>query len=338
MKHGSPCHPRQSGLSLIELMIALTIGFMVVAVVGYMYLGSRASFRSQDSLSTIQENARYALDMMGQNIRMAGYIGCSNLASIPPGNLVDHTALGPINAGLQVYPNGAGWAAPAGVVRVAGDVLRIYEASGGGVAVLPASTATSTVIGANPFAFKNGDVLLVSNCQFADIFTATSNPNAIAHAALVPPYNTGAPAANVYAFQRIDYFVGCPAASWSGAACSVPVALYQRVNNGQAQALIDNVENLAFRLGVDTSGTIPPAGIVGVYQTPTTVAAANNWANVLTVQVHLLMVGGPPGANSNVTVTNQTYNFNNVSYTAAVSDRRLHQEVTATVAIRNRIP
>ena len=63
-------------------MIALTIGFMVVAGVGYLFLGSTQAFRSQDSLSTIQENARYALEIMGQKVRMAGYIGCADLATV----------------------------------------------------------------------------------------------------------------------------------------------------------------------------------------------------------------------------------------------------------------
>ena len=217
-------------------------------------------------------------------------------------------------------------------MRTAGDVLRIYEAAGQSVAVQPASSATSTVVGANPYSYQTNDVLLISDCQNADIFTATSNPNAITHTALSQPYNTGAPAANLYAFQRIDYFIGCPAASWSGGVCSVPVALYQSVKNSDSvaapvvQALIDNVEDVAYLLGQPAGGTI-------AYSPP---AAVANWANVLSVQVHLLMVGGPPGGNSNVTATKQTYNFNNVSYTA--TDRRMHQEVVATMAIRNRIP
>ncbi len=340
MKRSFSIPPRQSGLSLVELMIALTIGFMIVAGVGYVYLGSRQAFRTQDSLSTIQENARYALDIMSQKIRMAGYIGCGNLASVTPNNTV--ASLGAANAvnpatALQVFPDGALWLdEPATVKRVTGDVLRIYEASGGGWAVLPASTPTSTVVGdpvppLPPCPFKTNDILLVSDCQKADIFTATSDPKAIAHAAL-SDYKTSTPAANVYAFQRIDYFLGCPTASWVGGKCSVPVALYQVINGGAAQALVDNVEDMAFRLGVDTTGTAKVVNLVGA--SPTTVTGANNWDKVLSVQVHLLLAGGQQGGASGVTVTKQHYAFNGANFTA--TDNRLYQEVVATVAVRNR--
>lgn len=344
--------PRQSGFSLMEMMIAITIGFIVVAGIGYLYLGSSQTFKTQDSLSAIQENSRFALDTMSRDIRMAGYMGCGNLSGITPNNITSNPQIGTPPAlppGLQVFPTGAGWAAPAGYSRVAGDVLRVSHASSTGVTVSASmgNQGADIKIGANPGNFQAGDVLLVSDCQHADVFVATTvgngTPVTIAHANnfntsnnLSWLYGISPPPAQVYTFQQIDYFLGCPTASWAGGQCSVPVALYQVINNGVPQALVDNVENMAFLLGVDTSGTVPPAKLVGAYQSPTTVAAANNWANVLAVQVHLLMVGGPANdSGSNVAVTSQSYTFNGVTYAA---DRRLRQEAIATIAIRNRLP
>ena len=117
----------------------------------------------------------------------------------------------------------------------------------------------------------------------------------------------------------------------------MPVALYQVINNGVPQPLVDNVENMGFLLGV----AAPSAKVVGSYDDPTTVAAANNWANVLTVQVHLLMVGGPANdAASNVAVASQPYSFivNGTTYATYPADRRMRQEAIATVAIRNHLP
>lgn len=346
---------RQAGFSLVELMIALTIGFMIIAGVGYLYLGSRQAFRTQDSLTTIQENARFALQTMSHDIRMAGYMGCGNLSNITP-NIIA-SAISPLSpaTALVVFPSGAGWTAPASITRKPGtDVLRISRASGGNVtAYTPGSSTqpTSVQINANPNNFiQQNDVVLISNCQTADIFAVTNNVTGGSSLSfgiagglntqnkLNNVYSqTAVPPAQVYKFYQTDYFIGCPTTSYSGGTCSVPWALYQSVN-GVPNPLVDNVENVAYKLGVDTSGTSPPAGVVGAYQSPTTVAAANNWANVLSVQVHLLMVGGAKNdTNSNVNATAQTYTFNGATTTASTSDRRLYQEAVATVAIRNRL-
>ncbi|MHB1175655.1 MAG: PilW family protein [Sulfuriferula sp.] len=352
---------RQTGLSLVELMIAITIGFIVVAGVGYLYLGSRQTFNTQDSLSAIQENSRFALDTMSHDIRMAGYMGCGNLATTTPGNITAAPTIAPVTPGtaLQVFPGGAGWTAPAGVAWMAGDVLRISGADPSGVSltgpVLPGSTAVVHVAG-NPGNFQANDVLLISDCTNAVIFvtngvSSSSGIVSLAHGSSVnsvpylsatyafnPP--TTVPGAQVYAFRQTDYFVGCPTASLSGGQCSVPLALYQVINNGVPQALVDNVENMGFLLGMNAS--VPPAPpLVGSYQSPAVVAAAGTWANVLTVQVHLLMVGGPANeGRSNVAVTSQPYSFivNGTTYATYPADRRMRQDATATIAIRNRLP
>lgn len=63
----------QQGLTLIEVMISITLGLLfLTAAMGYL-VTSQQSFRSQDTGSRIQENARFAMDILRRNIRMAGY-------------------------------------------------------------------------------------------------------------------------------------------------------------------------------------------------------------------------------------------------------------------------
>ncbi len=64
---------QQLGLSLVELMIAVTIGLILMAGVGQIFLSSKTSYNLQNGMGRLQENARYALDIMAQNISMAGY-------------------------------------------------------------------------------------------------------------------------------------------------------------------------------------------------------------------------------------------------------------------------
>ncbi len=335
---------RQAGLSLVEIMIALTIGLMIIGGVGYLYLGSRQAFRTQDNLTAIQENARFALETMTHDIRMAGYMGCGNLSAVTPHILAQNISAVSYATAVQVFPGGAGWTPPATItLKPNTDVLRISRAAGGGVnGTVPGGGNGSTLqISSNPYNFKKNDVLLVSDCSSADVFAVTNatsggttltigasnnvQPNKFSTA-----YGAGPPPAQVFKFYQTDYFIGCPSASYSGGKCSVPWALYQSVN-GTPNPLIDNVEDVAYDLGVNATGANPQA--VTTYLAPNQVT---NWAQVLSVQIHLLLVGAASGdSDANVVGTPQLLTFNNAPW--AAPDNRLYQEAVATVAIRNRL-
>lgn len=64
---------RVKGFSLIELMIAMVIGLVLVAVASYSYLATRQNYRSNDQQSDLYEEAHYALGLLGANINSAGY-------------------------------------------------------------------------------------------------------------------------------------------------------------------------------------------------------------------------------------------------------------------------
>lgn len=75
-------HPaKQRGVSLVELLIAMALGLILLAGIGYIYWGSRQSYALQENLAGLQENAGFALEVLGQDVRMAGYIGCPNLGT-----------------------------------------------------------------------------------------------------------------------------------------------------------------------------------------------------------------------------------------------------------------
>ncbi|WP_239287440.1 PilW family protein [Candidatus Nitrotoga sp. 1052] len=67
---GMPRH--QAGFSLVELMIAITLGLIVLLAVGSIYIGSRQTYRVQEDNARIQEAGRYALEVLGRSIRQAG--------------------------------------------------------------------------------------------------------------------------------------------------------------------------------------------------------------------------------------------------------------------------
>src|SRR5436190_22011265 len=66
------------GLSLVELMVAITIGLIIMAAVSAVFVNSRANYTTQESLARLQENARIAINTVARDLRMAGYYGCAD--------------------------------------------------------------------------------------------------------------------------------------------------------------------------------------------------------------------------------------------------------------------
>jgi type IV pilus assembly protein PilW len=63
----------QRGMSLVELMVAATIGLIITVVIANLFLGTKQTYRTQDDLSRMQENVRFAFNIIGRAVRQAGY-------------------------------------------------------------------------------------------------------------------------------------------------------------------------------------------------------------------------------------------------------------------------
>jgi type IV pilus assembly protein PilW len=64
---------QQSGYTIIEIMVALVISLILLMGVIEIFMSSRTSYALQSGVARLQENGRYALDIMSRNIGMAGY-------------------------------------------------------------------------------------------------------------------------------------------------------------------------------------------------------------------------------------------------------------------------
>lgn len=69
--------PRQRGISLTELMVALAIGLILLLTLGYLFSGSLHVFRQQDEGARLQESSRFLMDALGRQITQAGYAAIS---------------------------------------------------------------------------------------------------------------------------------------------------------------------------------------------------------------------------------------------------------------------
>lgn len=88
------------GFTLIEIMIALLLGAFLIGGVMQIFVGAKQTNSVQDELARLQENARFAMDILGRDIRMADYRFCINATKKPLANAIDPavTANGALNS------------------------------------------------------------------------------------------------------------------------------------------------------------------------------------------------------------------------------------------------
>lgn len=332
---------KQSGLSLVELMIAVVLGLVLVAGVIELFVNNRQVYRVQDAKARMQENGRYAMALLGQHIRDAGYYGCaSRRAGVETNNVLNNSNLFIWNFATAVEGNEAAddntWT-PTKETNIGADsgtdILTIRKATGSSIKITkhpggsPPGSANIQVNTGN--GLSNGDIIMATDCLTSAFFQITSNnpdtSGSIAH-------NTGAGTpGNATQVLGKNYAGGwvVPIVTLSFFIRTndnnIP-ALYQRnAISGDTQELVEGIEDMQILYGEDTSGD----GVVTRYVSADSVG---NWADVLSVKVSLLL----RSIDDNLTANgSQSYKFNDDDVTA--SDQRLRSIYTKTFTLRNRI-
>jgi type IV pilus assembly protein PilW len=71
--HFSSSRSRQAGFTLVEMMVAMTIGLVVIFGMTATFVNLKSTFKSQDSLGQLQDNERLALTFLTTAVNEAGY-------------------------------------------------------------------------------------------------------------------------------------------------------------------------------------------------------------------------------------------------------------------------
>ena len=331
----------QRGFTLVELMVAAVISLILLAGIIHVYTGSKATYRVEEGLSRVQENGRFALELMGRRIRMAAYQGCSNLKDLTPRNIVaspppdltfepDQVARG-VDSVTASNSYGSDYSSDG--AREDTDVLVIRGASPN-AALLANDMATDTadiVLVSNPDNFEVGDFLLITDCESADIFEVSgpATPGTTIEFTgdkLSKPYLHNAA---VQRFQSTTYFIMAArnpdTTLRRNRAGDQIFSLFQTNINGVTTELIEGVEDMQITYGVDT-GT---DGFADIYRDASLVT---NWASVVSVRLAFLL-----GTTEHVSPVAQGYtDLGGTLVAAADDDRRLRRRFTSTISLRNR--
>jgi len=333
----------QKGMTLVELMIALVLGLVVTSAVIEIFLGSKQMYRLQDARARLQENGRYAIQHLTNNIRNAGYNGCATRGgSVPITNTLNTSGdyLWDFATGIQ----GFNATASAAIWAPAMDAEIITPLSGSDVLTIRTMNEPVIRVTAHPGGTPPGsaaiqvntqnqlerfDIVMVTDCLTSAIFQITNaNPNTSG----TVTHNTGGAGIPGNATQALgkDYtgaeLVKLTTKSFYIRDDNGVPSLYQRISNNDAVPLVEGVENMQILYGVDTN--LDDAA--DQYLTANNVT---NWDNVLSVRVNLLL---RTLADNLVVDSPQTYNFNGDPVTA--TDSRLRAVFSRTISLRNRVP
>jgi len=343
---------RCSGLTLIELMVAMVLSLVLMAGVLTIFAGSKTTYRLQNGLATVQENGRYALHQMVRDIRGAGYTGCAGMEPATINIIADALAgdsYGPSDV-VVGFNDVAGHTVVDGVTLEAmpgTDMIRIRGAADSLVGVVQqpgVGQGAEIKFAKGNVSIEQGAVLMVSDCTSADVFCVTNDPKPIgggefftaSHAQDCNSANKlskiYAPPAGLFLFRSTTYFIGDTGRTTTE---NQPIrALFRHGFNKttgivETVELVDGIEDMQITYGVSDS---PGASQVVRFVDADQADAGSLWPNVLTVRLSLL-VNSVENAHTDVV----TYNFNGAASTSVAPDFRLRQEMTSMVALRNRV-
>jgi type IV pilus assembly protein PilW len=290
-------HRFSAGFSLIELMIAMTIGLILLTVLATLFDQTNSGRNALERVTRLTENSRFAADVIGDDIRHAGFYGNfmpptnTNYLDPPPcdWDSVDVSRLGwqpnllpapSYPAQLQGYDD-PGPAVPAlGCLpdRVAGtDVLVIRRVSSAAIGGAAADLRNVYIQASQCI---NDPVLLrVSNtaAQF-DLRTAACDVALLApvrryfvRVYYVASCNECSPSDGIRTLRRLEFL--------DGAARVVPLA--------------EGVENFQVEYAFDTNSDGTPETLLTTTTGGTTPTAF--WSNVVGVRLHMLLRSTEPG-------------------------------------------
>lgn len=280
---------REAGFSIIELMIAITLGLIILGGLAALFANASAARNELERNSRQIENGRFAIELLGDDLRIAGFYGELNVRSLGAATVMpDPCSLVPADWSSAIplhvfgYDNGVG--APACIpanLKPNTDILVVRrvatcEAGVAGCAALAAgapyiqTSRCSDQIAVTPYRLGlHGSTtwdMMKKNCSAG---VTTTQRLYVVHIYYIATDNgNGSP---VPTLTRLDF-------------------------NGAAFAtlpMVEGIEEFQVEYGIDTDGDGSPEGYGADPNTftiagCTTCSAIENWNNVMTVRINLL--------------------------------------------------
>lgn len=298
----------QRGLTLIEWMVAITIGMVIVAALTVLIAQQSATQAEFEKSSRQIENGRYAMQILNDDVQMAGYYGeFSNLGSLTlPTSMPDpcSTVAGTIEGAMAFAVQGYDYETSASSVtsplsciasanlKPGTDILVIRRAEPDVVTIAAAASAAG-----GQLYLQTG--LTSSGLEFTKVMDTGANTGNFVL------YNKDrATLSSLRKFHVHIYFISPCSVPASGSSCSAaadggkPIPTLKMVElsaSGNSTVmtttpLVEGIEHMQIDYGFDANATGDgaPDGTFVSAGTATDTAAANYWGNLMAVRVTLL--------------------------------------------------
>jgi type IV pilus assembly protein PilW len=277
------------GFTLIELMVGITLGFLVILVVTTVFTNATSQRRDMERTGRQIENGRFAMQLLSDDVVNAGYFGEFDPRDVGPPAAKPNpcsTSVADMKNMVMMHVQGYPDAVAAGLACLA-------DVKNGTAAIAIRRTDTCTV-GVNCDPAVGGRIYLQSslcNTELANPAIATHYVVAASPGPFPLTQHDCATPASIRAYVMHIYFV----ANNNDPGDGVPTLKRAELGAGGGFAivpLVEGIENLQFEYGLDTDGnsnpetvTSDPGTFGGCAADPCYIA---NWLNVMTVRVHVL--------------------------------------------------
>lgn len=166
----------QRGFTLSELMIAMLLGLLLTGSVIGVYLSNSKTAELNAVLGELQNSSRTTFELMANDIRRSGYIGCGNssrVVNVLNAANVAGSAWAIWNGGIEGFEQPA----PAfnGVSPLSDtDAIRLMFGSGRSYSVESHDAALSQLVLSSEHQIQSGDLLILCDEALSSIFSASS--------------------------------------------------------------------------------------------------------------------------------------------------------------------
>jgi type IV pilus assembly protein PilW len=340
-------------------MVALAIGLIILAASSALLVNSKKNYVTQDSLARLQENARFAMQFLIHDIRMAGYYGCADDIKSVNSTLNSPTAFafnfndpieGSESGGNMLPSNTSFTITPTPVTDSDAIAIRGLDTGNPINVVYPMNQDSSSLKVTQGSGIGPGDVIMVTDCSSADLLQVTDNTGSTTNfdnlvhnsgtTGIVPGNSTQKLSKSytngtIFRFITYVYYI---AVNNNGVR-----ALYRQgiVNSSGtaslvSQELVEGIDSLQLLYGIDTNGDRIPDSFVKAND-----PALTNWANVVAVRIGILAstltndsTPGNNGKQSGTDIDTKVYSVNNTNI-GPMNDRRQRRVFMSTVIPRN---
>ena len=341
----------QRGLSLIELMISITLGLLILSAMATLFANQSRTRSELDKSNRMVDNGRYALEVLSENLRLAGFYGTLNPTGVTlPSAVPDpcSTAMADIGAAIPLHAQGydaagtgAGIALPPtcapATLKTGSDMLVIRRADTSAAVTQAAAVAAAST---TPY-------LQASQCQYdsaATTYLVDNNPASLTLRQRNCTTTSTTPYADLRRMMVQIYYIDANNEAGDG----VPTLKRIELSDTGTLAtvpLVEGIEYMQVDYGVDgdtdSDGLLDIAIFDGAADSYSSTCAAcavaadwnTYWANVVSVKLNIVARNIEPSAGYTDT---KTYSLGlDGTYTPAVGDHYKRHAYTQVVRLVN---